>query len=401
MIEIKSIEANTVSVLIGANGSGKSRLLRELSCEFLKSGRDVIAIAPTIYDRFRRMPGKGFRFFGARQGPAAAAAIVRHALERAGEGQLQVVKNLTQALEHTCFEPVIGLEVRDLDLKRFKDSLDEHVERLEEWRSDPENIGIPPSSSGVGHLRRDEREALFSALVKWIKQNGESGVVRLRLDAHSFSELDALSFCKIAQHERLLLRTKTVSKIGYHLFRERQAIPLLQACSGEICFISTIAFISTQIKRGAVIAIDEPDTSLHPTWQQNYIKILLDLFHRYEPRVLISTHSPIIVSGAEVAKCSIAVYEMTGGVARRFDHSKISLEEMYERLFGLVTPNNHYLSQRAVSMLNSLNSGEMNLDQVIASLEDLRSKSYDELQQSVIVKFQEMARKLALVKRRQ
>jgi hypothetical protein len=124
------------------------------------------------------------------------------------------------------------------------------------------------------------------------------------------------------------------------------------------------------------------------------VKTLLDLFHRYEPRILISTHSPIIISGAEAASRAVAVFEMKGGEASIFDHAKLSLEEMYDRLFGLITPKNHYLSQRAVLLLNALNSGDRSLDQVVSELAELRAKSYDESQQEVIVKVEAMAREL-------
>src|SRR5882724_10299403 len=100
MLNIDSIRPNTVSVLIGPNGSGKSRLLRELCTSFLRRGEEVIAIAPTIYDRFRRMPKRGLRFFGARQGRAAAVNVVRSALGRASAENPQILKNLTRALEY-------------------------------------------------------------------------------------------------------------------------------------------------------------------------------------------------------------------------------------------------------------------------------------------------------------
>ena len=389
MIDTDSIKPGTVSVLIGPNGSGKSRLLRKLCTSYLRRDESVIAIAPTLYDRFLRMPKKGLRFFGARQGRNAAANVIRDALERAAtDDQFQIIKNLTQALKYTNFDPVIGLEVRDLDLARFSAA----TERPQ--RDDDEDA----SPSGFETLSRSERESLFSVLVKWEKQYGRGGVVRLGLDSHSFKELDALSFAKIVQYESVLRRTGVVSTVRYHLFRNRESFPLLQACSGEICFITTIAFISTQIENRSVIAIDEPDTSLHPSWQQSYVKTLLDLFHRYEPRILISTHSPIIISGAEAASGAVSVFEMKDGEASIFDHAKLSLEEMYDRLFGLITPKNHYLSQRAVTMLNALNSGDRNLDEVLHELDALRTKSYDESQQAVITRFEDMARRLAVMR---
>jgi predicted ATPase len=372
MIDAQTIRPGTVNVLIGPNGSGKSRLLRKLCTSFLRSGDEVIAIAPTIYDRFRKMPKRGFRFYGARQGRNAAIYVIRSALERASAQNPRILKNLTRALEYTNFEPVIGIRLSGLNLDNFP--------------------------AAEEHLSREEAESLRSALLKWQSRRERPNIVHLRMDSFSFEELDALTFAILARHDDLLHRTKTASRIEYFLYRKDEPIPLLEACSGEICFITTIAFISTQIESRSVIAIDEPDTSLHPTWQQSYVKTLLDLFHRYEPRILISTHSPIIISGAEAASGAVSVFEMKDGEASIFDHAKLSLEEMYDRLFGLITPKNHYLSQRAVTMLNALNSGDRNLNEVLHELDALRTKSYDESQQAVITKFEDMARRLEVMR---
>jgi len=214
------------------------------------------------------------------------------------------------------------------------------------------------------------------------------------MDSFSFEELDALSFGILAKHDKVLKKTQVTSRVEYFLYRSGKPIPLLEACSGELWFITTVAFISTNINPGSVIAIDEPDTSLHPTWQQSYVKTLLELFYLYNPRIVLSTHSPIIISGADATDAGVAVYEMAGGQTRRFDHINLSLEEMYDRLFGLITPRNHYLSQRAVALLNELNAGERGLTQVLSEFEELRTKSYDDSQKDVISRFEEMARRV-------
>ncbi len=374
MIDTQSIRPGTVNVLIGPNGSGKSRLLRKLCTSFLRRGDDVIAIAPTIYDRFRKMPKRGLRFFGARQGRNAAIYVVRSALGRASAENPQILKNLTRALEYTNFDPVVGI-----GLSKTSFEID---------------------TSLGGEKMTEEMEQLHSAYLKWQSKADRFGVVRLRLDSFSVEELDALNVGFLARHEKLLQKTKLAARVEYFFYRNGEPIPLLEACSGELCFVTAVAFISTQIERQSVIAIDEPETSLHPTWQQSYVKTLLDLFHLYEPRILLSTHSPIIISGAEAASQAVSVYEMKDGEANIFDHAKLSLEEMYDRLFGLITPKNHYLSQRAVSLLNSLNSGNRTLNQVLHELEGLRGKSYDESQQGVIAKVEEMARQLETIRQR-
>lgn len=214
--------------------------------------------------------------------------------------------------------------------------------------------------------------------------------------ADTVQQIQNLAFAAGVPHINLdILRKFEISVPPVQV--QRRIAGILSAYD-ELCFITTLAFISTQIKQRSVIAIDEPDTSLHPTWQQSYVRTLLDLFHRYEPRILISTHSPIIISGAEAASGAVFVYEMKDGEAAIFDHAKLSLEEMYDRLFGLITPKNHYLSQRAVTMLNALNSGDRNLNEVLHELDALRTKSYDESQQVVITKFVDMARRLESMK---
>ena len=320
-------------------------LLRKLCLTFLRSGESVIAIAPTIFDRFRGMPSKRFRFYGARQGRLAASRVIRSALARASRDP-QVLKNLTRALDYTNFDPMIGIKISHLNLNNF------------------------PTASE--HLSPFEAEELQSVLLKW-QSRSEDGGVRLRLDSLSFEELDALSFAALARHDDLLRKTKTTSRIEYLLYRRGEQIPLLEACSGEICFITTVAFISTEIDSQSIIAIDEPDTSLHPTWQQSYVRTLLELFYLYQPRILISTHSPIIISGAEAATKETAiqepsnreliVYEIKDGETTLFDHSKLSLEEMYDRLFGLIAPKNHYQFQDSLAI--SVQSHPIKIDHFV------------------------------------
>jgi hypothetical protein len=136
MMNAETIRPNTVSVLIGPNGSGKSRLLRKLCASFLGRGEHVIAIAPTIYDRFRKMPNRGLQFFGARNGRTAASYVVRAALERASSENPQILKNLTRALEYTNLDPVIGIRLSHLNLENFHEAADQLPERAaEELRS--------------------------------------------------------------------------------------------------------------------------------------------------------------------------------------------------------------------------------------------------------------------------
>lgn len=124
---------------------------------------------------------------------------------------------------------------------------------------------------------------------------------------------------------------------------------------------------------------------------KNYVRTILDLFYQYEPRVLISTHSPIVVSGAELADQKTRVFEMTANRSEEHSDANLNLEEMYERLFGLVTPKNHYLSERIVELLNQLNARSIDLASVLDELKQLEIKSYDDTQKSVLTSIEEVA----------
>lgn len=367
-IKLSSIPPGSVTVFIGPNGSGKSMLLRELCTNALRSGQHVLAVAPSIYDRFKYMPRTGFKFYGARQGSGAASKVIRDALMQTSTSSPVELNKLTRALEYTKFDPFIGISLSKIDFGNF--------------------------AAAAEQLNSFEAGEIWDLLQKWDNQVGENQEVQLGMYSSSFRELENLSFAALARHEDWLRKTKT-TRITYYLYRNGNPIPLLDACSGELTFITTVAFIASQIRLGSLIAIDEPETSLHPNWQQSYVSSLLDVFHYYEPRILICTHSPIIISAAERAESNLTTYEVDGGEVSRFDHTYFSLEEIYDRLFGLITPKNHYLSNLAVELLNSLNDKSNPYDFVVAELLELREKSYDRKQMEVIDGFLALAHKIA------
>src|SRR5690606_7280818 len=115
----------------------------------------------------------------------------------------------------------------------------------------------------------------------------------------------------------------------------------------------------THIKERSLILIDEPETSLHPIWQKDYIKFLLDIFHYEQPKIIIATHSPLLVSGAEVFASQLTVkrYNQKSKAFEIFQPTKQSLEKLLYDFFGLITPKNHFLSEITIDLLNDLSTG--------------------------------------------
>ena len=78
-MDLLSDSAQT-SIIIGENGSGKSRLLNDLAREYLSFGYKVIAIANSVHDQFTiRKPN--FHFFGARSGRNISKKSIKKAIK--------------------------------------------------------------------------------------------------------------------------------------------------------------------------------------------------------------------------------------------------------------------------------------------------------------------------------
>lgn len=373
MIDVTKNWPGRVDVLIGANGSGKSTKLRNIAVEALKMERNVIAIAPTLFDRFRNIRRPNFSFYGARQGQQAVVNIIRDTLITASSREELALKSLIRILSYTDFDPVVGIEVRIKDIEAIQNS--EEITR---------------------------QKRLISALHFWrrasIASPHRDRIIGFSLVEHSFGELALLDQLILLKYEKELRRAGVIKGIYFYFSRKGEWIPLLEACSGEISFVASMAFVANKISTGSLILVDEPENSLHPNWQKDYIGTLLDLFYYREPQIVLSTHSPIIISGGEMMSKQVFSHELRAGETIEFDHSSMSLEEMYDKLFQIITPKNHYLSNRSVEILNQIDAREITLADGLNRFRLLREKSYDDQQQKVIDGFVKIASELATFK---
>ena len=75
-----------------------------------------------------------------------------------------------------------------------------------------------------------------------------------------------------------------------------------QMSSGEYHLFASLIGIGALIKHSSLIFLDEPDISLHPNWQMQYISFLKKAFEKYSScHFIIATHSHFLVSDMESA----------------------------------------------------------------------------------------------------
>ena len=70
-----------------------------------------------------------------------------------------------------------------------------------------------------------------------------------------------------------------------------------QLSSGEYQLLYLMVAALTTRRRGTVIAIDEPEISMHISWQRKLVPSLIKCSSRAAPQLLLATHSPDIAAG--------------------------------------------------------------------------------------------------------
>ncbi|KJZ23410.1 hypothetical protein TW79_14115 [Tritonibacter mobilis] len=78
---------------------------------------------------------------------------------------------------------------------------------------------------------------------------------------------------------------------------EHDSVNLDEMSSGQWQLINCLFNLAASVRDNSLILIDEPENSLHPQWQKNYISLVREIIsHTKGCHVLIATHSPMLVT---------------------------------------------------------------------------------------------------------
>ncbi|TOE23387.1 hypothetical protein CGJ47_15095 [Vibrio parahaemolyticus] len=143
--------------------------------------------------------------------------------------------------------------------------------------------------------------------------------------------------------------------------RTNQEFLLSQASSGELSLLFTMSSIAGEIENGSLILIDEPELSLHPEWQLNFLSLLTDIFSNYKNcHFIIATHSPNIISSIPDSNAYIVSIDDV--------ESKLMPSKMYHNrsadfqlasVFNAPGNNNEYLISQVIEALDGLCKNEV------------------------------------------
>lgn len=309
--------------VIGNNGEGKSLLLREIAEQSVDQGRVTIGVAFGFSDRFAHRTQKNkedvfFRYEGTRNANSTASAK-KLALDM-GKKMFDI-----HCDPHRLAAFSMGLELLDFRARRYL------VPFTSEWDSQDTDLLV---SSTV----------LLSDLAK--------------------ENIGLVEPSALASMQPALGRMSTRSEVT----------PFSELSSGEQQMLALLVKVAVSATPNALILVDEPEISLHVSWQRLLPVMLSRMCEHFECDMVVATHSPLLVTSALTASNHCFVARDQQLIPLRV-HDRGSVERVLFTGFGTHTENNRQVHERCAAIVSeaikAVNAEHQNLQAVTGLKEEL------------------------------
>lgn len=316
-----------------------------------------------------------YRPVGLHQGMSftSGSSLTRGVIERAlyvlaSEPKKSVI--VRQSLEFLGFGSCLELEYRPVETKLFgliepwsdknevmrvvEQFVDELLNRDRGYSFTQREFLKELKESG----RKDLVRALAEAYVEIQEARTSGGGITLKIDLAQDSEMleGSLRGVKAA----LQLRWAGLMKMAAcSLFRAGDGIrvDVAGASSGQQQIINTMFGVVAEMEDDSLLLLDEPELSLHPRWQYEFLGLLS---HVLEPftgcHIIIATHSPLIAQRAQQLGHGVVSLRQ-GGLVGRSGGEVQSVEGLLTDVFNTPVHNSQYLADRLFGMVAKAETG--------------------------------------------
>lgn len=191
--------------------------------------------------------------------------------------------NQTQALDSSYLDRLIDErnKISETDYNSRLSALNEKQEKLIEF-------GLYESKQKIRNYSKDDAKALLVYIND------------LELKLGVFDELlEKLElFTNILNERRFTFKSVNISKDKGFFFKtiKDKELDLSQLSSGEQHEVVLLYELIFNVKSNVLVLIDEPEISLHITWQKEFLSDLLKIIKIQKIQVMIATHSPSIIN---------------------------------------------------------------------------------------------------------
>lgn len=419
-------KTNHFSLIVGNNGTGKSRLLgsiaRVLSGKFKSKNNDlfyfskfetegdlskIISVSNSLTDKFpldnsfRFREGEDFNFreeryvyLGTRgRMGASSRVLIRRAVDILLENYSN--KNISECYRHVFdyldYLPIIKLEYTIIN-RELTDSPSEEIK--------PSHLinYVNKKSSYSGFNRSlfnniEERYSdKFSEICNFLNELRFQETRKYELEIDFSSEkINRINRNKNIYEEDLriyeilnILRKLNMIK-GFDVKLEKKGdrpFNFSDTSSGEANILTTLIALIPLVEDNCCVLIDEPELSLHPSWQYRYIDLLNEIFENFKGcHIIIASHSHFIVSDLPVENSSVISLKKGNGEI----HSTLlpdstfgwSAEDILLNVFDMPTTRNYYISTKvteALELIGLKKKGEKRFKELKEELMNMHPK---------------------------
>lgn len=366
-----------INIITGNNGSGKSTILSHMAIAEISNGKNVIAISNATTNKFKRKKSSRYNILKQSSNSldiCLKKLIINHYNAKSkNDNHIHIYSKI---LDYQNFDNVlifnISFKVSESKL-RFLES-----ETYKDEHNEEEIYEL------ISYLRNSKK---FPVLDKSLDKF-KTPPVRLNLtykfgfEWDNSAQRDPIEL--ICKYERKLRSLGIISSMELSLSRGIIKIKTSHLSSGESIYLTNTAFILTHLDNETVIFIDEPENSLHPELQKKYTSNLLNLLGYYNIKLILATHSPMIVIGAaEDINDSLDVFMANDGILSKINGGEVNIDEVMTDVFGVLTSRSRYFSYKINSILNQFNENK-SIPVAIKKLNSLYDIGPDKQQTNII-----------------
>lgn len=400
---------NTFTVVVGKNGIGKSRLLAQIAkfvtqellpirLEFAESrAPHVIAVSTSPFDKFpnaRKRAGlevrSNYRYVGMRGEGMFAASSAVSLIASASRGLLEKLlsrknnANLLHVFETLNFSPVVDFVFKpgyiassrssstNLNLDKVGD-----VGLSIDLRCMYNDYGIVVDERYHQLLESfslAKRHKVFNSMIKINNVIDRRKAVELTVDfARDVSLFDGSEADNSYIESLLILMDAGLMRLMDLRLQKLSfgELSLKRASSGEQCLLVLILGVAGHIRDGSLVLIDEPEISLHPKWQEEFMMLLTTSFSDYKGcQFIVATHSPQIIARLKDKGCFVASLSK-GKLYDAEDFFQRSADYQLAELFDAPGIMNEYISRLAFNLLARVKASKSMTDESAKDLERL------------------------------
>lgn len=405
-------EENYFTVIIGNNGTGKTRFLKGIVDKYrmvkkrqyslpdfdLPIPQKMIAVTTSLSDKFP--PDSSFnrlhksfdeRDFYCYLGPKGrvGGASNRALMDRAISALMSSSENryyfhqYNEIFNYLKYEPVLKMVYQLSIPTAFKNRVSEiYGKELKDF--------VESKIENRGGIRRGIYNRFLNAPENYWDELADA--YRYAYDEQYRNRNKEFSFLINFSHENMnrfdqVISSSEVSR--YEVFDDLRKLDLMKsmrvklykigggefdftdASSGEASILSTLIGLVPNLQSDSLVLIDEPEISLHPSWQYRYIELLDRLLDSVQGcHVIIATHSHFLISDLPNGRSSVVHFKTAKGSQIDVDYydentNGMSAEDVLLNIFDMPSTRNYYLGAIVTELLELLAEGKKGTDRYI------------------------------------